>query len=125
MILIATIIRRSVAGCRNHKSSYMVLHFVVWVSAWPMREDEGTLHLTSIEVRNHVHGSVWHYRPDVEEGVKRLHDWRTGEEVFSNTPLDPVELNLLTFPRPSFSEYSDLIERIRALLRHCGYGDLT
>ena len=99
--------------------------FVVWVSAWPMREDDGTLHFTSIEVRDRVHGSLWHYRPDVEEGIKRLHDQRTGEEVFSNTPLDPVELDLLTFPRPPFGEYSDLIERIRSLLRHCGYGDLA
>ena len=99
--------------------------FVVWVSAWPMREDDGTLHFTSIEVRDTVHGSLWHYRPDVEEGIKRLHDRRTGEEIFSNTPLDAVERDLLTFPRPPFGEYSDLIERIRALLRHCGYGDLT
>jgi hypothetical protein len=26
---------------------------------------------------------------------------------------------------PAFGEYSDLIERIRTLLRRCGYGDLT
>jgi hypothetical protein len=100
--------------------------FVVWVSVWEIREDDIMVYLSSIEVRDPAtYGSVWHYRVDLEEGVKRLHDRRTGEDVFSKTPLSPTELDLLTFPRPPFGEYTDLVARIRSLLQYAGYGELT
>jgi hypothetical protein len=97
--------------------------YVVWASVRSPRDDESLACLGSIEVRD-THESIWHYRPDREEEIVRLHDARTGEQVFSKTPLSPVELELLTFPRPPFGEYADLVARIRSLLRYAGYGEL-
>jgi hypothetical protein len=100
--------------------------YVVWASVRSRRDDESLACLGAIDVRDPSrHESIWHYSADREEQIVRLHDARAGEVVFSKTPLSPVELDLLTLPYPPFGEYVDLVARIRSLLQHAGYGELT
>ena len=96
------------------------LSYVVWSSVRSPLDDESMVSVRSIEVHESLTGkSVWHYQPDLGEGLSRL--WPKGQAVASQRPLSPTELDLLTFPPPPFGEYADLVARIRSLLRCSGF----
>jgi hypothetical protein len=68
---------------------------------------------------------VWlgYFHP--REGKRSVHDWRSGEQIYSSSALTEAERDLCVFPTPGFGEYAIFIERIRALLRVAGYGELA
>jgi hypothetical protein len=60
----------------------------------------------------------------LHEGRRSIHDWRSGENVYTSIPLTEAERDLCTFPTPGFGEYQVMVERVRALLRIAGYGEV-
>jgi hypothetical protein len=89
------------------------------LSASQDKEDESLIVLWSITAPK------WHYHANLKEGARSIHDSRAGEMIYSNTPLTSAERDLIRCPMPSFGEYAELVARIRSLLLHAGYGELT
>ena len=87
-------------------------------------EDPGLMQIFSVSVRQKSN-EVWKGYFVLHEGRRSIHDWRSGEKVYTSVPLTEAERDLCTFPAPGFGEYEVFIERIRALLRVAGYGELS
>jgi hypothetical protein len=83
------------------------------------------MQISSIEV--HEQGdwhSSWHCWFDSKDGEKRIHDSRTGKEIYTTPKLTLIERDHLTFPTPGFGEYAELVNRLLTLLQAAGYGEI-
>jgi len=87
-------------------------------------EDPGLMQIFRISVLRKSN-EVWLAYFVLHEDRRSIHDWRSGEKVYTSVPLTEAERDLCTFPTPRFGEYAVFIERIRALLRIAGYGELS
>jgi len=74
---------------------------------------------------NPMTARTWEWKLDFDGNIKTLRDDRAGEPVRAKATLTPAERGLATFPKPAFGEYMVLAERLRALLRVTGYGEIT
>jgi hypothetical protein len=96
------------------------------VSAWPDKENFNSLSLHSLRVNERVsHENLWQCSIDFEEGVKGIHDSRTGKTIYGTSPLSSAERALATCPMPAFGEYAIMAGRLRELLLILGYGKIT
>ena len=62
---------------------------------------------------------------DFDRRIKRLRGHRADQVVRGEAALTAAERDLATFPKPAFGEYMVPAERLRALLRVTGYGEIT
>jgi hypothetical protein len=70
-------------------------------------------------------GRVLEWRLDFEEGSKAIRDDRGDRTVLADLALTDVERDLAAVPKPAFGEYELPAERLRALLRMAGYGEIS
>jgi hypothetical protein len=91
----------------------------VQVSAHQNEEDASLIDLWSISAPK------WQFYAILRDGHRSVYDSRSGEHIYAKTPLTAAERDLIRCPMPGFGEYTDLVERIRSLLRYAGYGELT
>jgi hypothetical protein len=70
-------------------------------------------------------GMVLEWRLDFKDGTKAIRDDRGDETVLTDRKLTAAEWDLATVPKPGFGEYEMLAERLRALLRMAGYGEIS
>jgi hypothetical protein len=88
------------------------------VSAHENEEDPGLIELWQIRAPK------WLYYGILNKDERTIHDWRSGEKIYSSVPLTAAERDLIRCPMPGFGEYTALVARIRSLLEHAGYGEL-
>ena len=86
-------------------------------------KDPGLMQIFSISVCRKFK-EIWLGYFNLHQDERDIHDWRSGQKVYTSVPLTKAERDLCTFLAPGFGEYEVLIERIRALLRVAGYGEL-
>lgn len=87
---------------------------------------EGMLRFTSLQVRVHATGrSIWHWSAYRHRNEQSVCDSRSGKEVRTTKPLAAADWDRLTFPRPDFGEFQELVQRVQDLLRSEGYGEMT
>jgi hypothetical protein len=95
------------------------------VLASEFRVRAGLMQFWSMDVHQQdVPHSSWYCWFDAKDSEKRIHDWRTGEKIYTTPALTPIERDLLTFPTPAFGEYAELVTRLRTLLQVVGYGEI-
>jgi hypothetical protein len=83
----------------------------------------GPPHFSSVNVRVRTpHRSLWNCHFDFLESTKSIHDSRSGNRIYTNTPLTSVDIELAACPMPAFGEFEELARRLQALLRTAGYG---
>jgi hypothetical protein len=85
----------------------------------------GVVALHAVEAFEGAKGSVWLCNIDLKENKKQIHDSRSGEKVYTISPLGSAERELAMCPIPAFGEYVELAPRLRKLVQVLGYGDLT
>jgi hypothetical protein len=94
--------------------------------AWQDETNERFIEIWSIDIfERPTRKSDWHYFASLKEDERTIHDSRTGEMIYSKTPLTSAERDLIQCPMPAFGEYTELAARVRSLLRTAGYGELT
>jgi hypothetical protein len=89
----------------------------------PMRdlEDDSMIGFWNFIVRDQVaQREIW--RSSVRGGETSTHDWRRGEQAYSNRKLTEAEREIARYPMPGFADHSELVMRIRSLLEITGYG---
>jgi hypothetical protein len=84
----------------------------------------GVVALHAVEAFEGAKGSVWLCYIDLKENEKRIHDSRSGEKVYTTSPLEPAERELAMWPIPAFGEYAELVTRLRKLVQALGDGQL-
>ena len=67
----------------------------------------------------------WNVNVGIEDGLWTIRDDRGAESTVFNTALTDTDRDLVTCPVPRFGEFEDLVPRLRAWLRHAGYGEIT
>jgi hypothetical protein len=101
---------------------------VCFARAWFGEDlDDGRfLHLHSINVgKQTTRSSVWYCSLTPENLQKTTSDHRREKETRAQVELTSDERGWIVAPIPGFSEFDDLLWRVRSLLRSGGYGDIA
>ena len=94
-----------------------------WQRWW---RETSAIGLCAVNVHQRDTGDdLWRCYIDFNENSKTIRDWRTGEMIYTESLLTAAERELAICPIPDFGEYAAMTDRLRALLRALGYGDLT
>ena len=84
-------------------------------------EDDSMIGFWSLSVRDQVtQREIW--RSSVKASEISTHDWRKGEQAYSNRELTEAEREIAKFPMPSFADHGELAARIRSLVEITGCG---
>jgi hypothetical protein len=94
------------------------------IRVWCPNEWDGKLpQLFHLEVDKGDVRDIWSCYFNHREGERLIYDYRTGEKVYTNSPLTSRERDLTMFPPPEFGQFDDLVGRIFAALQLAGYGE--
>lgn len=91
----------------------------------PAEWDKKLQNLFHLEVDKGGVRDIWSCYFDHEDGARQIHDYRTGDKVYTNTPLTSPERDLTMFPPPEFGHIDELVRRILGALRIAGYDEFT
>jgi hypothetical protein len=90
----------------------------------PDRES-GVCHITRFDVRDRATSHDWDCRLDLEESTKTIWDHRSGEQIYTESVPTDAEREAAACPIPAFGEYTAAVERLRAVLRVTGFGEVS
>jgi hypothetical protein len=88
--------------------------------------DPGQVEITSMTVHQaRTSDPLWSCHLDRARTTKRVHDHRGPTTIQSEIPLTADERSLCNFHMPAFGRHMVFLERLHALLRAAGYGDVV
>jgi hypothetical protein len=102
-------------------------HFRAEVMTFPDAAVDDRLSLSIVAVYERATWKMiwqWSFSPRREES-DWVKDKRGGEEALYRNELTDADIDRLSFAMPKFGEYDAPVERVRALLRSRGYGEIT
>jgi hypothetical protein len=100
--------------------------YSVRVSVDRDRDEDGLLHLQFFVVHAHSQRySIWNCSVDSRDGEVKIHDDREqGNRIYTKRLLTDAERRIIAMSVPEFGDFEGLLGRVRAWLRHSGFGEI-
>ena len=93
---------------------------------WGLDRDDPLLHLQWANVRNReTNATLWDCGMQRMDDEVEITDRRNPTRVAQDRVLTAADHNIITGPPPEFGDYESVVNRVRAWLRHAGFGEIT